>query len=381
MAKLSAHSGGAVLDNGRDDFYRPPLHQEVEPRPARPARPAAEDDGEGEPFLRARRRVPVRKGILPPWAKTRWGKVVLVVGGLTVVAAGAVVILLTRNFLIHDPRFRIESAASIQTMGNTELSRGDLLSVFGGDIRHNLFVVPLSERRAQLERFPWVETATVMRVWPNQLRVAVKERTPIAFVQVKGRIELADKDGVILDMPPREMASRHYAFPVVSGINPGDPQSVRGARMQIYQQFISALDGSGEKISSQLSEIDLSDPADVKATVPSAGTDLVLQFGQEEFLARWRNYQAHVAQWRQQYPNLVGVDLRYEHQVVLKLGPKAEAPSDAAASPAANPALAPAAKRPAVAAHPAKAKRTAAKARPATRTHGQASRHAGRGAR
>jgi cell division protein FtsQ len=168
---------------------------------------------------------------------------------------------------------------------------------------------------------------------------------------------------------------------VVSGINPGDPQSVRGARMQIYQQFISALDGSGEKISSQLSEIDLSDPADVKATVPSAGTDLVLQFGQEDFLARWRNYQAHVAQWRQQYPNLVGVDLRYEHQVVLKLGPKAEAPSDAAANPATNPALAPAAKRPAVAAHPAKAKRTAAKARPATRTHGQASRHAGRGAR
>jgi cell division protein FtsQ len=305
---------------------------------------------------------------------------VLVVGGLMVVAAGAVVVLLTRNFLIHDPRFRIESAASIQTMGNTELSRGDLLSVFGGDIRRNLFVVPLGERRAQLERFPWVETATVMRVWPNQLRVAVKERTPIAFVQVKGRIELADKDGVILDMPPREMASRHYAFPVVSGINPGDPQSVRGARMQIYQQFISALDGSGEKISSQLSEIDLSDPADVKATVPSAGTDLVLQFGQEDFLARWRNYQAHVAQWRQQYPNLVGVDLRYEHQVVLKLGSQPEAPSDAAASSAASPAPAPAVKRPAVA-HPAKAKRTAAKARPATRTHGQASRHAGRGAR
>lgn len=384
MAKLNAHSGGAtVLDDARGDFYRPPSSQEVEPRPARPVRPAAEDEVEGEPFLRARRRVPVRKGILPPWAKTRWGKAVLVVGGLAVVAAGATVVLLTRNFLNHDPRFRIESAAAIQTMGNTELSRADLLSVFGGDIGHNLFFVPLGERRAQLERFPWVETATVMRVLPNQLRVAVKERTPIAFVQVHGRIELADKDGVILDMPPQEMAAKHYAFPVVSGINPGDPLSVRRARMQIYQRFIADLDATGEKISSQLSEIDLSDPADVKATVPSAGTDLVLQFGQEDFLARWRNYEAHIAQWRQQYPNLAGVDLRYEHEVVLKLNQTAQANPAAPSAPtgtAANPAAAATPRKAAAAApkaaHPAVAKKAAVH-----RAHSQAAKHAGRGAR
>jgi cell division protein FtsQ len=237
-----------------------------------------------------------------------------------------------------------------------------------------LFFVPLGERRAQLERFPWVETATVMRVLPNQLRVAVKERTPIAFVQVHGRIELADKDGVILDMPPQEMAAKHYAFPVVSGINPGDPLSVRSARMHIYQKFIAELDSTGEKISSQLSEIDLADPADVKATVPSAGTDLVLQFGQEDFLARWRNYQEHVALWRQQYPNLVGVDLRYEHQVVLKLGPKTDPPAAAAsAAPVAE------VKKPQVAAHPGKVKKTATKT--ATKGHSPASNRARRGAR
>lgn len=380
MAKLNPHSGGTtLLDDARGDFYRPATSQEVEPRPARPPRAAAADEGEEEPFLRARRRVPVRKGILPVWAKTRWGKVVLVAGGLAVIGAAATVVILTRSFLDHDPRFRIDSAASIQTMGNTELSRADLLSVFGTDIGRNLFVVPLAERRAALERFPWVERATVMRVLPNQLRVAVKERTPIAFVQVKGRIELADIGGVILDMSPREMAAKHYSFPVVSGINPGDPLSVRSARMQIYQRFIQSLDVGTEKVSSQLSEIDLSDPADVKATVPSAGTDLVLQFGQEDFLARWRNYEAHIAQWRQQYPNLAGVDLRYEHEVVLKLNPTAQAASSEAAGPAPVASAAP--RKSAVAAAP-KAVR-AAKARKAAlkRTHSQAAKHAGRGAR
>ena len=146
--------------------------------------------------------------------------------------------------------------------------------------------------------------------------------------------------------------------------------------MHVYQRFVAELDSTGEKISSQLSEIDLSDPVDVKATVPSAGTDLVLQFGQEDFLPRWRNYEAHVAQWRQQYPNLVGVDLRYDRQVVLKLSPKADPPASAAA---ANPA--PAVSRADAAAHPAKVKKAAAKARPVIKGHSPASKHARRGAR
>ncbi|HKR25882.1 MAG TPA: hypothetical protein VJS11_00460, partial [Acidobacteriaceae bacterium] len=172
-------------------------------------------------------------------------------------------------------------------------------------------------------------------------------------------------------------------FPVVSGINPGDPLSVRSARMQIYQRFISDLDSGAEKVSPQLSEIDLSDPADVKATVPSAGTDLVLQFGQDNFLARWRNYEAHIAQWRAQYPNLAGVDLRYEREVVLKLNPTAQA-NPAAAAPTAGPAPSTsAAPRPATAAaaHAAKTKKPVAKVKPVTRVHSQAAKHAGRGAR
>jgi cell division protein FtsQ len=142
---------------------------------------------------------------------------------------------------------------------------------------------------------------------------------PIAFVQVRGRVELADIDGVILSMTPQQMAARHYSFVVVSGINPADPVSVRSARMHLYQRFIGELDATGEHISAQLSEVDLSDPEDVRATVPANGSDLLLHFGNDDFLARWRNYQAHIAQWEQQYPHLASIDLRYEREVVLKM--------------------------------------------------------------
>jgi cell division protein FtsQ len=250
-------------------------------------------------------------------------------------------------------------------VGNSQLTRDDLLSVFGSDIGRNLFYVPLSQRRAELERFSWVEHATVMRVLPNQLRVSVTERTPIAFVQVHGKIALADAAGVILDMSPQEIAAKHFSFPVVSGINPDDPLSVRGARMALYQRFLHELDGSGEKISAQLSEVDLSDPEDVRATVPANGTDLQLQFGQDDFLTRWRNYAAHVGQWRAQYPKLAAVDLRYEHEVVLKMTPDPAATANAVgAKPA---ALKPAALKTTV----APKKTVAAKAKPVVKAHAQ----------
>jgi cell division protein FtsQ len=155
------------------------------------------------------------------------------------------------------------------------------------------------------------------------------------------------------------MAARHDSFAVVSGINPADPPSVRKARMQIYQKFLADLDSTGEHISAHLSEVDLSDPEDVRATVPANGTDLLLHFGDQDFLPRWRNYQAHIAQWEQQYPHLASIDLRYDREVVLKMagdpgtstspGPAASA----APRPVTNPAPKPAAAAPAASHHPA----------------------------
>ena len=326
VAKTDAPTsrGATLIDDERDEAFL---------RPASASRPRADRDvaadrlaarvavsvGEDDAFLRTRRRVPVRKGILPNWAKTRWGRFVLLASALILLAGAVWLAIVTRDFLNHDPRFRIDTAASIQTLGNSQLTREDLLSVFGSDIGRNVFFIPLTERRSELERIPWVEHVTVMRLLPNQLRVAVRERTPIAFVRVGDHVKLVDAAGVILSMPPSMMAARHFSFPVVAGINPADPLSMRGPRMRIYQKFIADLDSSGEKISSDLSEVDLSDPEDVRATLPAGATDMLLHLGDEKFLARYRTYQAHLEEWRQQYPHLASVDLRYDTQVVLKM--------------------------------------------------------------
>ncbi len=316
-----AEADAFEASSGEETFYRPPARKPDRPSPgdfpfrdSRRSMPS--EDDEEEPFLRSSRRVAVRRGLFP---RTVWGRIGFSLGSVVVMGGLAWLGAEIRSFAAHDPRFRIESSDNIQILGNSEVTEPELLSVFGGDMGRNVFFVPLNERRAELEQLPWVETATVMRLLPDQLRVAVVERTPIAFVRNGNEIGLVDRDGVLLPMAAKTLAAKHYSFPVVTGIAPSDAASTRAARMKIYQRFIAELDSGGDKISSQLSEVDLSDPEDVRALVPSEGSDLLLHLGDTDFLARWRNYQQHLAEWKAQYPRLASVDLRYERQVVLEM--------------------------------------------------------------
>jgi cell division protein FtsQ len=214
-------------------------------------------------------------------------------------------------------------------MGNSQVTRSELLSVFGSDLGRNIFFIPLGTRRAALERLPWVEHATLMRLLPDQLRIAIVERTPVAFVRQGNTIELVDAHGVLLHLPPALMAAKQYSFPVVSGISPKDPLSVRAARMHLYQQFVNDLDSGGAKVSNQLSEVDISDPEDLWALLPAQGSDIQVHFGDSDFLARYRSFQQHLPEWRQQYPHLASVDMRYEDQVVLDMAKQTDPGQDA----------------------------------------------------
>ena len=293
---------------------------------------------------RAGIRVSFRGGLLP---KSLWGKIALGCG-CAAAAAGAIAgALAVRSFVLHDGHFVVPNAESIQIAGNSRLTRPQLLSVFGEDVGGNVFAMPLAERRAELESLPWVERATVMRLLPNRVRVAVVERTPVAFVRQATRIGLVDANGMIFDLPEagdggqRESSIPHYSFPVLSGISATDPLSTRSARMRIYMGFLTALDAGGENISHQLSEVDLADPEDVRA-VPGTGSgkDILVHFGGEKYLERYHQFQQHIAEWRAQYPKLASVDMRYERQVVLQMQPGATVAASggdpASGAPAAN---------------------------------------------
>ena len=247
------------------------------------------------------------------------GRIVLGVVAFAVLAAVAVAVAGVRYYLMHDARFVLATTDDIQITGAEHLTRDQVLSVFGADLERNIFRVSLAERQADLERLPWVAHAAVMRLLPNVLRVQITERTPVAFVRQGSQIGLVDGGGVLLDMPPDAAGDPHYSFPVLTGLSADETMPERVARMDVYQQFMRDLDSAGQHLTDSVSEVDVSDPEDVKALITSGSSDILVHFGQEQFLKRYQEFEQHLQEWRQQYPKLASADMRYEGQIVLEM--------------------------------------------------------------
>ena len=298
------------------------------------------DAEEESPFLRGQKRVPVRRGPLPRKAANRLKTAVIVlllVGAL--LAAGA----LFYKYGTSSWRFRIDSSDNIEIAGLHNVPRSQVLEIMGGDIGRNIFFVPLADRKHQLEEIPWVESATVMRFLPDHLKVEVRERTPVAFVQIGSKVALIDAGGVVMDLPAGN--PQKYSFPVIVGTGASEPRSTRLARMRIYTALVRDLDSTGANYSHELSEVDLSDPEDVKITVADPEGAVLVHLGASNFLARYKIFQAHLKDWRASYPHLESVNLRYDGQVILNQDSKSAAPATvplATGKPSASSTAAPA---------------------------------------
>jgi cell division protein FtsQ len=247
------------------------------------------------------------------------GRIVLGVVGFALLAAVVIAFAGVRSYLMHDARFVLASSDDIQITGADHLTRDQIVSVFGADLERNIFRVSLGERQADLERLPWVGHATVMRLLPNVLRVEIAERTPVAFVRQGSQIGLVDASGVLLDMPADAAGDPHYSFPVLTGLSADEAISERAAKMEIYEQFMHDLDGSGQRLTDSVSEVDVADPEDVKALITSGSSDILVHFGEDAFLKRYQEFEGHLQEWKQQYPKLASADMRYGGQIVLEM--------------------------------------------------------------
>jgi cell division protein FtsQ len=76
--------------------------------------------------------------------------------------------------------------------------------------------------------------------------------------------------------------------------------------------------------------------------VSGGGSDILVHFGDEDFLHRYEEFEQHLPEWKQQYPKLAAADMRYERQVVLEMQPGTGVPvnggadaADAASAPVA----------------------------------------------
>ena len=287
-------------------------HEAPEREPFDDARLVDLEAEQESPFLRGQKRVSVRRGSLPRKTANRllWAGAALVV--LTILGAAGLGLY---RYGKHSWRFRIDSSDQIEVAGAEHVAHAQIMEVMGGDIGRNIFFVPLAQRKQQLEQISWVESASVMRFVPNRLRIEIHERTPVAFARIGAHIFLIDAGGTLMELAPG--GKHRYSFAVITGMNAGEPLSTRAARMKNYNQMVRELDSSGAHYSQALSEVDLSDPEDVKVLAADSNGEVLVHLGSGNYLQRYKTYVTHVQQWRQQFDRLESVDLRYDGQIIV----------------------------------------------------------------
>jgi len=268
------------------------------------------DVDEESPFLRGQKRVSARRSSLPK--KTAHRLLWAVVAALVLCVAGMGGAGLYR-YGERSWRFRVESSDNIEVTGMRNVTKAQIMEVAGADIGRNIFFIPLAQQKAQLEQIPWVESASVMRFVPNRLKVEIHERTPVAFARVGPRMALIDGGGTLMELSPKHK----FSFPVILGMNPGEPLSTRAPRMKTYSEMVSELDSGGARYSQDLSEVDLSDLEDVKVRVNDPAGDVLVHLGSSDYLRRYKLYVTHAQAWRQQFQKLESVDLRYDNQIIV----------------------------------------------------------------
>lgn len=220
------------------------------------------------------------------------------------------------RFVATHPLFMVNPAPApnalspnVNVEGAAHTSVKELRTVFAKDEGRSAFHMPIAERRAELERLQWIKQASLYRVWPNRIDVKVVERTPVAFVELPGgghnslsRARLIDEEGYLLPFQD----SRRRSLPVLTGVSEAQRREVRAGLVRKMRDLLTELGPSAAKIS----EIDLTDPDNVKIVYPTERRALTLILGKEDWRLRMDTFLLNLDEIREKMPNAIELDLR-----------------------------------------------------------------------
>jgi cell division protein FtsQ len=301
-------------------------------------------------YLRRQRPVEIKRR---KFGRKAWKTYLRVTAWAAAGIAGAGLAYGFTHFLLTSPEMSLLHPEQVELNGNSNVSRARVLDIFRADRGRSVLRIPLEERRRQLESIPWIEQAVVRRALPHTIQVEIVERTPIAFLRDGSQMSLVDVHGVILDRP----VQGKFHFPVVTGMNAEMPADEREKRMQLFAGFMQQLGSARAGAADQVSEVDLSDAHDLRASLTgfqtgtasaansaSAGSvgsnssgsssesnssessseswgdadaPILVHFGDSDFEAKYQTLIDKMAQWRATAGRVESVDLRFNGEAVV----------------------------------------------------------------
>ena len=122
--------------------------------------------------------------------------------------------------------FRIVSVA---LAGQHHISREEVLAAAGVTGSTSLLFLDVEQTRERLKTNPWIADATVLKLYPGELQIGIKEREAFALWQKDGQVSVIADDGTVLEP---YVSPRLIELPLVVG---------RGAETRA-KDFLALLD-------------------------------------------------------------------------------------------------------------------------------------------
>ncbi len=157
-----------------------------------------------------------------------WGRFAVVGGSLTALAmvTGFVGYVMVRDAWISKTGFWLDeqrtaliegaglTLSEVSVVGRSRTDAGKILTALQIEQGESLVDFDPTEARIRIEELGWVEEAAVMRKFPNEIFIRIRERRPFARWQMDGKSTVIDRKGVVVS---RKNAAEFAHLPKVVG--------------------------------------------------------------------------------------------------------------------------------------------------------------------
>lgn len=202
----------------------------------------------------------------------------------------------------------------IEVRGTQRLSREEIVALTGVTIGEDMLALRLKSVGRQIAANPWVADVRVQRFFPGTLAVSVKERQPVAVVNM-GLFYYLDAQGA--PFKPLNFGDR-LDYPVISGFTEedlnSDPAGTREA-LKNACSLIAALQQQGSFILADVSEIHY-DKGHGFTLYTTSGA-VPVRIGTSDFTEKLNRFARVYEHLMTRNPGLRQIDIDYSDKIVV----------------------------------------------------------------
>jgi cell division protein FtsQ len=218
---------------------------------------------------------------------------------------------------------------SITIEGANRMAERDALAILDGLRGSSMVTADLEGFRQKLLEAPWVADATMRRVFPRRVAVAIVEREPLGIGRIRDASFLIDREGAVID----EFGPKYAEFdlPIIDGLAAGagerDP-SEPARRAALAGRVLSDFQRHPD-LGRRVSQINVSNANDAVVILKDDGA--LLHIGDAHFADRVQLYLDLSTRLHEDVPLIDSVDLRFGDNVFVK--PQGKAGTSVAFAP------------------------------------------------